>query len=153
MKKRISILVVCIMLSLVHTAIYAADRSSNEVQLLVEAVCPGIKLDQADEKMTRAEFCKLVYNIRSNTEFESTAYIFPDVDTEAEYAGYIQAVYEEGLISGDESGMFRPDEEITACEAYTMLLKLAGYKKRQLSRNGHKCSVSVRLVREYQLEL
>lgn len=126
MKKSLLILIICMTLSMANIVPYAADKNISEERTVVEAVT-DIKLGNDDEEITRAEFCKIVYNIKENTELESTTVIFSDVGLDFDYAGYIQNMYERGLISGDGSGNFRPDDKIVVSEAYAVLLKLAGY--------------------------
>jgi len=49
---------------------------------------------------------------------------FRDVPAEAWYAPAVRACREAGLLLGDENGLFRPDDAMTAGEALTLLFNL-----------------------------
>ncbi len=82
-----------------------------------------------EKEITRAEFCRTVYEIQYADEPVATAWTFTDVDINSASAGYVQRMYEFGIIAGDGTGSFNPDNKIKLCEAYSMLLKLLGYKE------------------------
>ena len=79
--------------------------------------------------ITRAEFVtmaiRMVEYVKSNFtgDFGSG---FKDVDKNAWYAENIETAKELGLIKGDGTGNFRPDDAITRAEAMTIVNRLMG---------------------------
>lgn len=79
--------------------------------------------------ITRAEFIKLI----TETFFADAKYdieeAFPDVSAEDWFAKYVSIAYKEGIITGNENGMFMPDEEISRQDMAVMIYRAAeGYK-------------------------
>lgn len=52
--------------------------------------------------------------------------VFPDVPTSADYFEAVNALYEIGIVTGDENGNFNPNSTITRAEAATMICRLQG---------------------------
>jgi hypothetical protein len=57
--------------------------------------------------------------------FAGTAAAFPDIEGDPN-ADRIRSLKEEGVLSGDSSGRFRPDERLTYAEGVTMIVKALG---------------------------
>ena len=52
--------------------------------------------------------------------------VFTDVNHDVWYEGYVQYVYDKGLMSGND-GLFKPTESVTRAQLVTTLYRLAGY--------------------------
>lgn len=52
--------------------------------------------------------------------------VFPDVPTSADYFEAVNALYEIGIVTGDENGNFNPNSTITRAEVATMICRLQG---------------------------
>lgn len=64
--------------------------------------------------------------IRADDEGPLLGSYFPDVSVSADYAEAVNALYECGIVTGDENGNFNPDSTITRAEAATMICRLLG---------------------------
>lgn len=53
--------------------------------------------------------------------------IFPDLSKSAWYYGYVNSLYNKGVINGYEDSTFRPERTVTTGEALKMILLAAGY--------------------------
>ncbi|MCQ2552192.1 MAG: S-layer homology domain-containing protein [Clostridia bacterium] len=89
-----------------------------------------------DEKLTRAEFCKLAV-IAMHTEASFNKYssmtIFPDVKASEWFAPYVNmAAKELAIVKGMPDGSFKPANEIKTGEAVTILLRLIGYTDEEI---------------------
>lgn len=51
---------------------------------------------------------------------------FPDVPDSADYAEAVEALYEQGIITGDENGKFNPGHTITRAESAAIICRLMG---------------------------
>jgi len=98
-----------------------------------------------DIPMTRLEFTKAVMkacNIRPTlTEEKKSSRLsrknkvveispFLDISTEDENYPYIKEAFEKGLIFGDISGNFRPNDSLTKAEAISILIRALGFENR-----------------------
>lgn len=73
--------------------------------------------------VTRAEFLKMVLTALEVELPEVTAKPFPDVETNAWYAQYVQYAKDHGIAQGLENGNFAPNNNITRAEALKILFK------------------------------
>ena len=89
--------------------------------------------------MTRAEFCALLGNMLDLATTPITQSIFPDVSPDSWYAPVVHAMHADGLVSGYEDGLFRPDDTISQQEVVSILANLStrlnmyAYNRRNLS--------------------
>ncbi|MPM12465.1 hypothetical protein SDC9_58818 [bioreactor metagenome] len=51
--------------------------------------------------------------------------VFPDVSADAWYAPYVNALYNQGLVEGDENGLFHPQDTIDHEQLITVMARLA----------------------------
>lgn len=80
-------------------------------------------------KITRAEMCKLLMQIKGVEAAESAQLIiFKDVPKSHWAAGYINRAAQEGLISGYPDKTFNPGSPISRAEAVVILAKFTGLK-------------------------
>ncbi len=81
-------------------------------------------------QISRAEvaaiFARLI-EADGNMQVSGTAN-YPDVDNSKWYGGYIGYITDKGVMTGDTSGTFRPDNSITRAEFAVVLSKFAGKK-------------------------
>lgn len=79
------------------------------------------------DNMTRAEFCTMISRFLGLDTLEKDMK-FNDISKEHWGFGYVNALYQEGFISGYEDETFRPDRELTRAEAITIFNKILGRK-------------------------
>ena len=78
-----------------------------------------------DDNVTRAEFLKLLLAACGISPDEATS-SYPDVASDAWYAGYVQAAYNRGIIPAEMTGDgFKPNDAITREEMAVMLCNAA----------------------------
>ena len=81
-----------------------------------------------EDTFTRAEMATLVYRLRfPDMEATVSKQIFQDVSRYFWAAGYIEKLFEFGVVKGDGTGNFRPNDPISMAETCMMFLNLAGY--------------------------
>ncbi|WP_338553123.1 S-layer homology domain-containing protein [Paenibacillus sp. KS-LC4] len=77
---------------------------------------------QPDKKMKRAEFMTIIFRLlKLDTAAGSSK--FSDVSEGAWYAGSVNALVNEGIVSGFADGSFKPNQEITREEAFVILYR------------------------------
>ncbi|KXH87245.1 S-layer homology domain-containing protein [Sporosarcina sp. HYO08] len=75
-----------------------------------------------DEKVTRAQFTKILVNALSLQE-EATAKTFPDVKQGKWYYDYVRIASSQGIITGHNDGKFHPDDNITRDQMAVMIYR------------------------------
>ncbi|MGC8230012.1 S-layer homology domain-containing protein [Pseudobacillus badius] len=75
-----------------------------------------------DEKVTRAQFTKILVSALSLKKGEQTK-TFPDVKASKWYHDYIQIASSQGIIAGRSDGKFYPDENITRDQMAAMIYR------------------------------
>ena len=80
-----------------------------------------------NKSVTRAEFLKMLVSATDDGEPKAEGWgqedLFTDVDLNAWYASYVAAGKASGLVEGDDSGLFRPNEPITRADASIMVAR------------------------------
>lgn len=147
MKKIISILLcVALICSLTLTSF-----AKNEAAEIVEAVYGADAVDylkalevidkDADynltDNITRGEFAKLACLISGYPAADPAKVKFSDVTEENEYAPYINALANAGIISGYLDGTYGPEKEIYFGEAMVMLTTILGYGPYSQAKGGY----------------
>lgn len=93
-----------------------------------------------DDNISRAEFAKIavhalgIENIASSNQGIS---VFPDVSTDYWANGYINVAASQGIIIGDDTGLFRPEDNISYQEAVTILIRVLGHEPAAKSKGGY----------------
>ncbi|MBQ4630131.1 MAG: S-layer homology domain-containing protein [Clostridia bacterium] len=90
--------------------------------------------------MSRGEFASLCTSVLNLKDFDGAADIpnpFADVLDSYRYYGDILEVYSFGLMSGDGTGKFNPDEKITADAVIKVVTSALGYDKMASSYGGY----------------
>ncbi len=93
-----------------------------------------------DDTVTRAEFAKIAVHLLGLSDVaESSKEVskYPDVSVDHWANGYINVATAQGLIIGDDTGTFRPEDGISYQEANTILIRLLGYEKLALNKGGY----------------
>jgi hypothetical protein len=93
-----------------------------------------------DDTIIRSEVTKMVvYSMGLEDVAQASNHDtkFPDVAGDHWAKGYINVAASQGLIIGDESGNFHPNEKITYAEAMTMLVRALGYEQAAQSKGGY----------------
>ena len=106
------------------------DNEKEALALLMEA---GVVKGDADtgafrpgDSITRAEASSMLSAILELDVDNAPAADFPDVDQDAWYAKYVNAVAAEGIVVGDEEGNFNWDSSLTRAEFAQMVFKAYG---------------------------
>ena len=92
-----------------------------------------------DDTITRAESAKMIC-VAGNIQVEETygeEDAFPDVGKDFWGYKYICALKREGIVVGDEMGLFNPENEITNEEIIKMIVSLLGYDVGAEMRGGY----------------
>ena len=145
MKKSLSILLAVILLLSTFPVISFAKTSQAEVAYdsnkgLLEALGAEIsQMAQPENFITRGEFTKYVvqlFDMADSIVVEGN--YFRDVRAgETNNAEYINAAAAMGLVGGNTSGYFLPEEKITYSEAYKIVCEALGYNVFAKSNGGY----------------
>jgi hypothetical protein len=87
-----------------------------------------------DEKMTRAMFVTVLWNIEKNIKTHGKT-AFGDVAKNAWYYEAVSWAAENGIVNGISKDLFAPDRTITRQEMATMLFRYANHKKYNIPGN------------------
>lgn len=98
----------------------------------------GTGMFRPNDPIKRSEVTKVAVALKglSGVANSSTQTKFPDVEKGHWATGYINVGTTEGLIIGDDTGNFRPDDNITYSEAITILVRALGYEPQAQSKGG-----------------
>ncbi len=81
--------------------------------------------------ITRAEFAKvavIMAGLKNREPLQrSRPSLFRDVLPGSWHAGWVNLAFQQGFVKGYPDGSFRPDENISAAEVITVLLRILGY--------------------------
>lgn len=143
MKKLTAVFIICcLLLSFVPAFSYNNQAPEyNQEAAFLKAL--GLITDEytPDEKILKAEFLNLVMSMLfKDTDFsvpDETIKTFKDVDITHPFYGAIKAAKDLGIIQGDNSALFNPDNEITFDIALTILLNSLNYKLHAQSAGGY----------------
>lgn len=78
------------------------------------------------KKLTRAEMAVIIGRALGIQPPSHSDGSFSDVEAGAYYAGYVQTLKERGILHGDSSGKFRPDDTITREEMFLIIGRAIG---------------------------
>ena len=112
-----------------------ADIEATEAVEMLNAL--GVMTGDPDgafrpnDTITRAEACRMIYSIRTNSD-DASAYAnmqttFTDVPADAWYAGYVKHCQSVGIVSGRSETTFDPNADVTGVELALMCLRVMGY--------------------------
>lgn len=82
------------------------------------AFCPG-------QFITRAEFCAMLCSALALPSSDHIS--FPDVPSDSWYAGAVSAMAGKDFVSGDETGLFRPNDTISYQELVAILANVSAW--------------------------
>ncbi len=88
-----------------------------------------------DEKLSRAQFCKLAVmamGLGNSVGSYSARTLFSDVKGGTWAAGYVNLAFSQGIINGYGNGVFGANDCVTYGQAATILLRILGYKASQV---------------------
>ncbi len=77
-----------------------------------------------NEKATRAEVLRLIFEIIDQEPTLATTSDFPDVQVDHRYFQYIQAAKDLGIITGYPDGLFRPDNPVSRAEIAKIIMNV-----------------------------
>ena len=87
------------------------------------------------QSITRAEVAAMIYRVATGdvedekADINAGAKLFPDVDKDDWYAGYVNYCGDAEYIKGYEDDTFRADNDVTGYEVLAMILRAVGYDK------------------------
>ena len=98
-----------------------------------------VDIAEADKPVSRKEFVKALYKLITNADYalenQNESY-FSDV-FEPEYIPFINAMKDMGIVNGFSDGSFAPNNNITAFEGITLLLRALGHDIIADANNGY----------------
>lgn len=95
---------------------------------------------RAEDGLKRSEFAKIAVHamgLEETAENAQSKKTFNDVSTDYWANGYINVAHEQGIVIGDPSGDYRPEDKILYQEAVTVLVRMAGYEPAAESKGGY----------------
>ncbi|MBQ2889807.1 MAG: S-layer homology domain-containing protein, partial [Clostridia bacterium] len=143
MKKFVSfMLLLCLLLSTFGSV--NAQEASVTIKDKTRSYLLGLEvleekdLENLSEPMARKDAVKLVINLLGVDVLvaSNTVSTFADVPNDSEYVPYIETARQLGLVQGDYSGNFRPDENITIDQYACILVRALGYTGAAESHGG-----------------
>lgn len=140
MKRKISsLLALCLALLFLNTAAVSAEETAltdDEITAAEMLAALGV-IDDFDlstynprEEVARGEFACFVARLLKADRPMSDAIYYYDVPSGHWAYDAITSLTELGYLSGDGDRLFRPDETIKTCDAYSVLIKALGYGTR-----------------------
>ena len=150
-KRLLSLTIVFIMTAMmtiptVSAASLPEDVIGTEYEESVELLnALGIMIGDEDGKfrledpIKRSEVAKIATAIAGLTdvaESTKTQANFPDVSASHWANGYINVSQAQNFVIGDDTGKFRPDDNITYAEAVTIMMRVLGYEPAAKSNGG-----------------
>lgn len=135
--KRFNSILLCLMILATSVSFsYAAETesvenggTSKELYVLSYLGIIDVTEDEVKTKaVTRADFSEYLCKAIKTSEVKGKVY-FNDVQTDCWAEGYINALYEAGIISPAADKMFNPNDAITYEQACKMLVYALGYGK------------------------
>lgn len=94
-----------------------------------------------NDNITRAEFAKVAVNllglgslVSENVNVKSS---FPDVPLGHWATQFIQVAADQKVVIGDETGLYRPEDNISFQEAATVMVRILGHEPAALSNGGY----------------
>lgn len=151
LKKTVSALTVCAMLfTMINTsfAYVSSDVSGTShenaakvlgaLEIMVGDADTG--LFRPDDAIKRSEAAKVAVALKGLTKLADTSSAsskFPDVTDNHWAKGFINVGTSEGLIIGDDNGLFRPNDTISYVEAVIILVRALGYEPQAIAKGGY----------------
>ncbi|WP_055666454.1 S-layer homology domain-containing protein [Desnuesiella massiliensis] len=117
--------------------VLAADKDYSEVVKRMQQL--GLldsSITDYNADITREQFLKAVIEVSSLKEQATSlkgSTIYPDVESNSDFSGYVNIAKDKELMFGMADGYFHPELGVTYAEACTILVKLLGYKDADLS--------------------
>ena len=114
-----------------------ADTADHEFSYYVDSqtlqIAPMLKKDEtvytadplfaSDEYLTRAQAAEMLSKVMVDDRKAENPAVFGDLGGYEEYTGYIEALYEKGLLRGYEDGSFAPGSYLTRAEFAAIIAK------------------------------
>ena len=93
-----------------------------------------------DDSIKRSEATKIgvaLLGLASNAESDKGATRFPDIESDYWANGFINTAVTHGLVIGDDTGNFRPEDKIKFSEVVTILIRVLGYESQAKANGGY----------------
>ena len=95
---------------------------------------------RVEDGLKRSEFAKIAVHmlgLQDSAESAKNSVVFKDLTTDYWANGYINVAHDQGVVVGDPTGEYRPEDYITYQEAVTVFVRLAGYEPAAQSKGGY----------------
>ncbi len=145
MKKVGKILVLFIILAQMVPMCAFADSSLSVIEVTDEDIALSNKLSALgvitneytlSDYVTRGEMADIIVTFMRMNPAEGKS-VFSDVTAEHKNYNAISALYDMEIISGDENGLFHPDENVTYNEAMVFIINAIGHKSFAVREGGY----------------
>ena len=114
------------------TYVYEPAEYKDARELLTALSLTESEDKEYSKDMTRGEFCDLVARLTTMNTLEPSSYYYGDVLRTHKYAKAIYGLSEYGIVSGNDSGNFLPDNAVTANQAAAIIVRALGYTEQML---------------------
>lgn len=150
-KRILSLLICAVMLLSIGTSAFAYNVSDDLAGTAYEEAgtvlgALNIMIGDPDgsfrpeDGLKRSEFAKIAIHalgLEDAAEAVKGTVKFDDLSADYWANGYINLAHEQGIVVGDPTGNFRPEDKITYQEAVAVLVRMAGYEPAADSKGGY----------------
>lgn len=108
----------------------------NALEIMVGDDTGEFRLNDPIKRSEVSKIATAIAGLSDVAESTKTQSSFPDVSASHWANGYINVSQAQGFVIGDDTGRFRPDENITYAEAVTIMMRVLGYEPAAKSNGG-----------------
>ena len=108
----------------------------NALEIMVGDDTGEFRLEDPIKRSEVAKIATAIAGLTDVAESTKTQAKFPDVAVSHWANGYINVSQAQGFVVGDDTGKFRPDDNITYAEAVTIMMRVLGYEPAAQSNGG-----------------
>lgn len=108
----------------------------NALEIMVGDDTGEFRLEDPIKRSEVAKIATAIAGLTDVAESTKTQAKFPDVAVSNWANGYINVSQAQGFVVGDDTGKFRPDDNITYAEAVTIMMRVLGYDPAAQSSGG-----------------
>ena len=108
----------------------------NALDIMVGDDTGEFRLEDPIKRSEVAKIATAIAGLTDVAESTKTQANFPDVSASHWANGYINVSQAQNFVIGDDTGRFRPDDNITYAEAVTIMMRVLGYEPAAKSNGG-----------------
>ncbi len=108
----------------------------NALNIMVGDDTGEFRLNDPIKRSEVAKIATAIAGLTDVAESTKTQANFPDVSADHWANGYINVSQAQNYVIGDDTGRFRPDDNITYAEAVTIMMRVLGYEPSAKSNGG-----------------